>query len=86
MADAVEEVAGSADDTFVAAAAVAGVEAVPDILAVGGMLAAVVNAAVAAAAGAVAHIHYQTTALPSVAAAASIAKDTACVNAISSDL
>ena len=79
MADAVEEVAGSADDTFVvvaAAAAVAGVEAVPDILAVGDTLAVVGNAA-AVAAGAVAHIHYQTTALPSVAAVASIAKDTA---------
>ena len=76
--EAVEEVAASADDTFVAVEAVAVVVAVPDILAVGGAL-AVVGIAAAAAAGAVAHIHCQTTALPSVAAVASIAKETASI-------
>ena len=77
--EAVEEVAASADDTFVAVEAVAVVVAVPDILAVGGALAVVGIAAAAAAAGAVAHIHCQTTALPSVAAVASIAKETASI-------
>ena len=83
VADAVEEVAASAGDTFAAAAsadavasvaaaafvaASAAVVADPDILAAVDMLAAVGNAV----AGAVAHNHYQTAALPSVAAAASI--------------
>ena len=83
MVDAVEEVAASAGDTFAAAAsavasvaaaafdaASAAVVADPDILAAVDMLAAVGNAV----AGAVAHNHYQTAALPSVAAAASITK------------
>ena len=81
MADAVEEVAASAVDTFVAAAtvvaasvaaaaSVAGVEAVLDTPAVGGTLAVVGDAV----AGAVAHTHYRTIAVPSVAAVSSIAK------------
>ena len=81
VADAVEEVAASAVDTFVAAAtvvaasvaaaaSVAGVAAVLDTPAVGGTLAVVGDAV----AGAVAHTHYRTTALPSVAAVASIAR------------
>ena len=86
VADAVEEVAASAGDTFAAAAsadAVASVAAAafdaasavvadPDILAAVDMLVVVVGNAVA---GAVAHNHYQTAASPSVAAAASIAKN-----------
>ena len=85
VVDAVEEVAASAGDTFAAAAsadavasvaaaafvaASAAVVADPDILAAVDML--VVGNAVA---GAVAHNHYQTAASPSVAAAASIAKN-----------
>ena len=67
-AAAVEEVVASAADTFVAAASVVGAEVALDILAAAGTLAVVDSDAAA-----VAHIRYQTSALPSVAVVASTA-------------